>query len=64
MDSEILKSFHVYISLKKTTVDLNSKGLPGRSIPHWFVLAIPNLLQLRMWSCPHAFFVLAFELKN
>lgn len=52
------------ISLKKTTVDLNSKGLPGGGIPRWFILAIPNLLTTQDVECPHAFFVLAFGLKH
>lgn len=60
---QILKCFNVYI-LKKTTVDINSEVLPGRNIPYWFVLAIPNLPQLRIWSCPCDFFVLAFGLKK
>lgn len=40
---QVLKCFNVNI-LKKTTVDLNSKALPGRRIPYWFVSAVPSLL--------------------
>lgn len=50
----------MYISLKKKTVNLNLKGLPGGSISHWFILVVPNLLTTQEVELPICFLCACF----